>query len=107
VPSQAEWVAVKANNTASRTGTFTNSPTNYSVALHYGPDASTKLLTLPAAGRRGSSTGLLNHRGSNGYYWSSSENGGNAFNLNFSSSNVFPASSFNRTIGFSVRCIAE
>ena len=106
VPSQAEWTAVNANNTASRTGTFTNSPTNFSAALHYGPDANTKSLTLPAAGRY-RTNGVLNNRGSNGYYWSSTENGSPAYNLTFNSSNVIPANNLNRNYGFSVRCIAE
>ena len=107
VPSQAVWAAVNANNTASRTGSFTNSPTNYSAALHYGPDASTKLLTLPAAGRRNGTIGVLSGRGSVGFYWSSTEQVSNAYNLFFNISNVNPAYSSNRTIGFSVRCIAE
>jgi hypothetical protein len=43
--------------------------------------------------------GALNNRGSFGNYWSSTENGSNAYNLN-------PANNNNRTNGFSVRCIA-
>ena len=107
VPTRAEWVGVDANNTESRTGTFSSSPTNYGSALHYGPDASTKLLTLPAAGLRSITYGALYHRGFNGYYWSSSESGSAAYHLTFNSSNVTPADLNPRAYGFSVRCIAE
>jgi uncharacterized protein (TIGR02145 family) len=111
VPTRAEWTAVNTNNTVSRTGTFTISATNYGAALHYGPDASTKLLTLPAAGFRGNPNGPLYLRGYLGFYWSSTENVSNAYSLYFYSSNVNPAinpaDSKVRTNGFSVRCIAE
>ena len=107
VPTRNEWVAVNANNTESRTGTFSNSATNYGAALHFGPDVNTKLLTLPAAGARNSTNGALTNRGIFGYYWSSAEHGSNASSLYFNSSRVFPANNFIRANGFSVRCIAE
>ena len=108
VPSQAEWTAVNTYNTASRTGTFASGTTEYGSALHYGPDASTKSLTLPAAGGRSNVTsGALDGRGSLGDYWSSTEDGSNAYYLVFGSSFVVPANSNSRTRGFSVRCIAE
>ena len=107
VPTRNEWVAVDTYNDDFRTGTFNNSATNYGVALHYGPDASTKLLTLPAAGHRSSANGALNDRGNGGRCWSSAENGSTAYNLYFNSSNVNPANNNSRTSGFSVRCIAE
>ncbi|MDC1464771.1 hypothetical protein N8387_03680 [Polaribacter sp.] len=113
IPTRAEWVGVDDNNTESRTGTFSNGISNYGSALHYGPDASTKLLTLPAAGGRSNANGALNtngalsSRGNLGVYWSSSENSSNAYLLRFDSSNVNPAHYHYRTYGFSVRCIAE
>ena len=107
VPTRAEWVAVNSNNTAFRTGPFTSSATEYGSALHYGPDASTKSLTLPAAGTRNVTNGALYSRGNLGYYWSSTENGSNAYYLRFNSSNVNPATNRYRPFGFSVRCIAE
>jgi uncharacterized protein (TIGR02145 family) len=73
VPTSAEWTGVNANNTASRTGPFTLGSTQYGSALHYGPNASTKLLTLPAAGYRDDIAGTLYHRGISGFYWSSTE----------------------------------
>ena len=107
VPSKTEWVAVHNNNTAFRTGPFTSSATEYGSALHYGPDASTKSLTLPATGYRHSNSGSLNGRGNDGSYWSSSEHGGNGSRLFFYSGDVFPSHNATRTTGFSVRCIAE
>jgi uncharacterized protein (TIGR02145 family) len=107
VPTSAEWTGVNSNNTASRTGTFTNSATNYGSALHYGPNVSTKLLTLPATGYRFGANGALFFRGSFGDYWSSTESGASAFALDFSGSNVNPANFYGRTSGYSLRCIAE
>jgi uncharacterized protein (TIGR02145 family) len=107
VPTRNEWVAVDTYNTAFRTGTFTASATNYGSALHYGPDTSTKLLTLPAAGFRNNTNGALSYRGNNGFYWSSTESGINAYTFYFDNSGVNPANIDIRTYGFSVRCIAE
>jgi len=36
---------------------------------------------VPAAGNRNNTNGALNNRGNNGNYWSSTENGSNAYNL--------------------------
>jgi uncharacterized protein (TIGR02145 family) len=107
VPTRNEWVAVDTYNTVSRTGTFASGNTEYGSALHYGTEANPKLLTLPAAGNRGSTNGALYYRGHFAYYWSSSEYGSNAYHLFFNSSNVYPADYTSRTNGFSVRCIAE
>jgi uncharacterized protein (TIGR02145 family) len=107
VPTSTEWTGVNSNNTTSRSGTWTNSVTYYNSALHYGPNASTKLLTLPAAGYRSNTNGSLNNRGFNGIYWSSTENGTNAFYMDFNSSFVTPAIGSFRTGAFSLRCIAE
>jgi uncharacterized protein (TIGR02145 family) len=108
VPSQAEWAAVDTYNTAFRTGLpWSSGATEFGNALHYGPDTSTKLLTLPAAGDRNRTSGALVSRGSFGLYWTSTElTVSKAYSLYFSSSNVDPASYDNRTYGFSVRCIA-
>ena len=107
VPSQAEWIAVRNNNTASRTASDWNiSATNFGTALHYGPDASTKLLTLPAAGTRSRTNGALEERGVFGYFWSSTEDGIYAYNFYFQNVDEYPANNY-RDRGFSVRCIAE
>jgi uncharacterized protein (TIGR02145 family) len=108
VPTRNEWAAVNDNNTKSRTGTFADGATNYGAALHYGPvDTSIKLLTLPAAGGRNDSNGVLDGRGYDGLYWSSTENGSNAYHLGFDGDYVGPETGSGRTNGYSVRCIAE
>jgi uncharacterized protein (TIGR02145 family) len=114
VPSQAEWKAVDDYNTASRTGTFSGTTPQFGNALHYGPNASTNRLTLPAAGFRLGSNGEIRNRDGAlylGYYWSSTWNPSNptaSFNLSFDGS---PPQSTNAqsilTNGLSVRCIAE
>jgi uncharacterized protein (TIGR02145 family) len=106
VPTMTQWDGVIANNTVSRTGTWTDDATNFGSAIHWGPNAATKALTLPAAGFRNSSDGTLSSRGSNGYYWSSTENGANASYLRFNSS-VAITSIYSRPTGFSVRCVSE
>ena len=109
VPTRIEWVAVDTYNADNLTGaTWSTGPTEFGNALQYGPDANGKLLTLPAAGHRSSSNGALSSRGYNGRYWSSTGNSNHAYNFYFNSSSViYPAHFITRTVGFSVRCIAE
>jgi len=65
------------------------------------------LLTLPAAGYRNNSNGTLNNVGTNGNYWSSTQNNAsNAYNLNFNSGNT-NLNNNNKTNGFTVRPVAE
>jgi uncharacterized protein (TIGR02145 family) len=106
VPTNAQWAGVIANNTRSSTGSWAAGDANFGSAIHWGPNESTKNLTLPAAGYRSSSNGALNLRGRYGYYWSSTENGATASSLTFGSSNA-NTSSNSRTAGFSVRCVSE
>jgi uncharacterized protein (TIGR02145 family) len=109
VPTRAEWdgVANAANNTRIFTGPFTDSSTNFAAGLSFGPDASTKTLTLPAAGYRNNSNGGLVKRGNIGFYWSSRDgNSTNANPLYFTSSDA-TTNGRNSERGFSVRCIAE
>jgi uncharacterized protein (TIGR02145 family) len=62
---------------------------------------------LPAAGDRGGSSGSLYFRGSNGYFWSSSQYTSDyAWYLGLLSGNASTYSSGRRG-GFSVRCVAE
>ncbi len=49
--------------------------------------------------------GTLNDQGSLGYYWSSSISGTNSLSLNFNSSSVRPANTYNRALGLAVRCL--
>jgi uncharacterized protein (TIGR02145 family) len=108
VPTRAHWDGVLAYNTVSRTSnnSWASGTANFGSAIHWGPNESTKNLTLPAAGYRSNSLGALNDRGTYGNYWSSTENGTYANYLGFSSSNAFTYN-LNRTFGFSVRCVSE
>ena len=106
VPTSAEWMGVKDFNTPSYTGTSINGSTSYGTAWHYGPNASTKLLTLPNAGRI-HSNGVLNGRGYYGYYWSSTERGADAYTMVFYDLLQNPADWYPRSYAFPVRCIAE
>jgi uncharacterized protein (TIGR02145 family) len=106
VPAAHEWNQVMAYNNHYRTGSFSDSSSNFSAALHFGPDASTKLLILPVPGIRYSTGGALNSRGEVGSYWSGTELSGVAYYLYFDSSRL-KLDNTARTIGISVRCIAE
>ncbi|XHT51391.1 FISUMP domain-containing protein [Ornithobacterium rhinotracheale] len=61
---------------------------------------------LPAAGYRDNTNGSqFNNTGSNGNYWSSTQNGSNnAWELNFNSSNS-NMNNINRSYGQPVRCL--
>ena len=49
----------------------------------------------------------LNRAGSYGYYWSGRASSSSyAYTLSFTSSNVYPSSSYYRYLGYSVRCVA-
>ncbi len=101
VPTNAQWDGVLANNTKSFVGSWSSSATNYSSGLFFGPN-----LMLPAAGDRGNSNGALSYRGSDGSFWSSTENGSDAWGLYFYNGGAGTYFLF-RTNGLSVRCAAE
>jgi uncharacterized protein (TIGR02145 family) len=63
-------------------------------------------LKLAVAGYRDSSFGSLHYVGSVGYYWSSTVDGIYSRGLYFDSSNA-SMGSYNRAVGFSVRCIKD
>jgi uncharacterized protein (TIGR02145 family) len=112
VPTSAEWTGVNNNNTISRTGTWQNGNsycgTCYGVAAHYGPNASTKLLTLPTSGYFDHYTYQLIKRGQMGHYWSSTHvNATNANTIAINEAVVYPANANQKMYGFPVRCIAE
>ena len=89
-PTSAEWqTLVSAEN-------ITNSATAYASSLK-----------LPLAGYRSYNSAGIYNQGSNGYYWSSSPNGINAYLLSFNSTNVYPTYSLNRANGHSLRCVRE
>jgi uncharacterized protein (TIGR02145 family) len=121
VPTKNELNGLVVSNTIIKTGPFINGGVDqYGSAISFGPDANTKLLTLPCTGFRQSpniSNGTLIRRGGDGGYWSStgSTNGSGASVLYWSAASSSPPNSsiFNlnlidlRTYGYSVRCIAQ
>jgi uncharacterized protein (TIGR02145 family) len=107
VPTRAQWDAVVdiSLNTVNYVGTdWTPGPTNYSNGLRIGTGYSG--LFLPAAGGRAGNNGTLYYRGSLGYYWSSTEYGGDAWLLSFGSGS-FSTTGTSRPFGMSIRCVAE
>ena len=102
VPTKVQWDHVLRNNPISSTGTWENRPTNYTSGIKVGDK-----LFLPAAGVRLYGDGALGYRGNSGYYWSSAEDDDYyAWNLNFGSSVAYTNLN-DRTLGLSVRCVAE
>jgi uncharacterized protein (TIGR02145 family) len=76
--------------------------TNYGTGLKLGNN-----LFLPAAGSRNYGSGTLGYRGDYGDYWSSTEYGtGFAWYLHFNIDDAYTSYNY-RTVGLSVRCIAE
>ena len=63
-------------------------------------------LKLPMAGKRHSSSGLIDEVGYGGNYWSSSVSGTNSRSLDFSSSNA-TMSTYYRSFGRTVRCLKD
>jgi uncharacterized protein (TIGR02145 family) len=105
VPSKTQWEGVIDATLNPRTpiGTWTGGLSQYGSGWKLG-----NFLFLPAAGVRDFSTGTLFNRGSNGYYWSSTEFGtGNAWGLVFNSGGAGVYDYGYRTDGYSVRCVAE
>jgi uncharacterized protein (TIGR02145 family) len=102
VPTKIHWDGVAINNTITNLGTWSTGYTNYSSGKKFGSE-----LMLPTAGLRLSEDGLLEYRGTNGYYWSSTQNAtGNALLLHLSSGGAWTFGAVHR-YGFSVRCISE
>jgi uncharacterized protein (TIGR02145 family) len=107
IPTKDQWDGVKNNpaqNPQSNAdgSTWTDNSNNYTSGKFFGP-----ALFLPAAGGRGFNTGALFDRGYYGYYWSSTVSGSvNAWDLNFDSGGAY-MDNFNRTHGFSLRCVAQ
>jgi uncharacterized protein (TIGR02145 family) len=110
VPTIAEWKGVVDTNLNLQTSvgstTWANSVTNFSTGRKVGDN-----LYLPAAGYRDYKNGSLSGRGSAGSYWSSTQDNNSrlqASYLNLLDANRSSVSLHDqRTMGFSVRCIAE
>jgi uncharacterized protein (TIGR02145 family) len=108
IPTRTLWTDLIVNNTRTNVGTFNSSATNYGAGVKFGDQ-----LMLPAAGSRSKIDGALYNRGDIGYYWSSTE-----FSSSYASFLEFGyllgfgyyAGMYyghGRSIGISVRCIAE
>jgi uncharacterized protein (TIGR02145 family) len=103
VPTTAQWYGVVASNTNTNVGSFSNSATNYGAGKKFGDQ-----LMLPAAGDRFYFDGTLEGRGNYGFYWSSTDSGPNySWSLRFGSSDADTDGDYSRTIGGSVRCVAD
>ncbi|SIQ53150.1 hypothetical protein [Chryseobacterium sp. RU33C] len=119
IPSSAEWQKVKNNNVMTKTGVWQNvvSPTNpYTQAIHFGPDASTKWLTFPAAGAVSLGTngagvkGQVINIGNSANAWSSTQGTSwqyaNAVYL-FATGTLGVTGNFSKADAYQIRCIRE
>ena len=102
VPTRAEWeqmIAPGSTWDAEKKGRW--------IGVNHAKKKETEFSTfLPAAGWRNNNNGQLYFRGSEGDYWSSTQNGGNAYFLEFSNGTYVRVPTNTRAYGFSVRCVA-
>jgi uncharacterized protein (TIGR02145 family) len=110
VPSRAQWTGVvnTSLNTVSRTGSWADNYSNFTTAIHYGPSASVKTLTLPVTGYRFNTNGEGLYRGTVARYWSSTENSfetADAIGFESTVSQIYTLRF--RTFGYPVRCVIE
>jgi uncharacterized protein (TIGR02145 family) len=89
LPTEAEWDAERASWSSNNAAGAWASP-----------------LKLPMAGYRGYSNGSLGSVGADGYYWSSTVSSAGSRGLYFSSS-LAVMYTFNRAVGFAVRCLKD
>jgi uncharacterized protein (TIGR02145 family) len=106
VPSSSDWGALyRSGSTYGASGQATANTwvwVNKGYAIR--PDGVTTTLFLPAAGYR---SAALNQVGLHGNYWSSTAASSGASYMAFTNSWASPEASYRRTLGASVRCIAE
>ncbi|CAA7388619.1 fibrobacter succinogenes major paralogous domain-containing protein [Chryseobacterium fistulae] len=106
VPTRQEYLNLHNNNSPTRIGTFLDGATNYTSALVY--TCGNKRITFPATGYRNTSDGVLLSRGSQGWYWTSSDNTpGMSLAFGFYPSTIYANYANIRSQGFPVRCVAE
>ncbi len=102
IPSRTDWNAILANNDIQRSGTWTNSASNFSSGTKVGNS-----LFLPNTGVRNSSNGALNSRGESGNYWSTTSEGTVfAWHLNINNG-MAQTQNAGRALGMSVRCMEQ
>lgn len=112
MPTNSQWEGIIKNNTKTYVGTWSENNTNYSSGLKIGNS-----LFLPTSGSRTSeedyldrhgNNGALYYRGEAGWYWSSTYSGSRfASALHFSYNDSYAGGNHDRSMGYSVRCIAE
>ena len=98
------------NAMLSAAGIADGTDTSGSTAVGYDTDGFMKITSLPYAfSRFGDVRGTsMRDVGGSGYWWSSTaSSGSDGYNLALNGSALYPAHSFNRLIGFSVRCVAR
>ncbi|MYY27277.1 FISUMP domain-containing protein [Elizabethkingia anophelis] len=109
VPLMSEFKSLISSTIPRHIGTMQELPTNYTYAAVYTSKKSKNImLTLPAAGFRKFDNGMLQGRGTVGYYWSSSvyDTNNNSYYLyDDSQSNL--TSAYSKLAGLSIRCIAQ
>jgi uncharacterized protein (TIGR02145 family) len=104
VPTQAQWGGLFRDGTiGGLPGTATRNTWTWT---GYGFTVGSNLY-LPAAGVRYSNDSILGYVGTAGYYWSSTVNSTYAYTLYINIRFVGPGSQYDRSGGFSVRCISE
>lgn len=89
LPTMEEWTTLVSSEAITNISTAFNSP-----------------LKLVAGGYRGPTSGNYEGQGNVGYYWLSSISGGGAEDFQITSSHA-GLHSYQRTVGFSVRCIGD
>ncbi|NDV47753.1 hypothetical protein D0T49_11915 [Paludibacter sp. 221] len=103
VPTKGEWDQVIDNNAWTKTNTsWIAGTTNYASGYKVGDN-----LFLPTTGHRDYSDGALLNRGSHGYYWSSTQGGTTGGYFLLFNSTVQNTSSYRRSLGLVIRCVAE
>jgi uncharacterized protein (TIGR02145 family) len=112
IPMQEEWGSIYKGGSISGLSASATANTwkwytaaNYSRGVEIQPDGETTTLFLPAGGMRNGSDAQLIYQGTYGYFWSTNILNLNAYQLNFSSSTVYPNANSNRSHGMALRCI--
>jgi uncharacterized protein (TIGR02145 family) len=105
VPTQAEWAQIQSNNTWVWQDAGANGTSGYQLK----PGGTTKptSLFLPAAGYRNRSGGAQYTVGSYGYYWSSTTTSTSSYSPRFTSGSISVSYPGDRSLGITVRCVAD
>ena len=112
IPTDAEWTTLSSylGGTVTAGGKMKEAGTSHWLSPNTGATNSSGFTGLPG-GYRGYSTGSFSDIGSYGSWWSSSENSADTFNpwyrlLNTNNANLYRYS-WNKRVGYSVRCLKD